>query len=151
MCCYFCLSNFRCFKSCVWWIPFCVFCYVSHAVVSGTYRWVAWYPLPRLDQRSYHGCLSMMTSSEGSFFNLAWCHPNPKSTTAHLPSFWLHGASAHFCTPAVIHTTFTYLCTSDWNEVKENDSIRKYYGLQKTNMQKKSQVQSCSKFTRVVA
>jgi len=33
-----CLSPFQCFQSCVSWTPLCIFsCYVSHAVVSGTY------------------------------------------------------------------------------------------------------------------
>jgi len=32
-------------------IPFCVFFNVSHAVVSGTYAWMAPYPLPKLDQK----------------------------------------------------------------------------------------------------
>ena len=42
MCCQPCLSNFQCFQSCVSWTPFCIFsCYVSNAVVSGTYPWVA--------------------------------------------------------------------------------------------------------------
>ena len=31
------------------WIPFCIFWYDSHAVVSGTYLWVACISLPRLD------------------------------------------------------------------------------------------------------
>jgi len=43
MCCQSCLPNFQCFQSCVSWTPLCIFsfCYVSNAVVSGTYPWVA--------------------------------------------------------------------------------------------------------------
>ena len=34
-------SKLAVFLSCVSWIPFCVFCYVSHAVAAGTYPWLA--------------------------------------------------------------------------------------------------------------
>jgi len=35
------LHNFQCLQSCVSWTPFWIFsCYVSHAIVSGTYPWV---------------------------------------------------------------------------------------------------------------
>jgi len=43
VCCQPCLPTFQCFQSCVSWTPRCIFsyCYVSHAVVSGTYTSVA--------------------------------------------------------------------------------------------------------------
>jgi len=43
MCCQPCLPSFQCFQSCGSWTPFCIFsfCYVSHAVVSGSHPSVA--------------------------------------------------------------------------------------------------------------
>jgi len=43
MCCQPCLPTFRCSQSFASWTTFCIFsfCYVSHAVVSGMYPWVA--------------------------------------------------------------------------------------------------------------
>jgi len=40
MCCCLCLPNFQCFQSCVSWTPLCIFCYIGHVVLSGTYPWV---------------------------------------------------------------------------------------------------------------
>jgi len=63
------------------WRPFCIFCYVSHAVVSGTNPSSGTHiPFPGLTKRPYHGWLSIMTSTEGPFFSLA-SHLNPNSTT----------------------------------------------------------------------
>jgi len=71
-------SHKKCFQSCELWIPFCIFCYVSHAAVSGTYPWVV-----RVSpSKAWSKCLItvgwvLCRHQMAPIFSLASC--NPKS------------------------------------------------------------------------
>ena len=79
MCCQPCLHNFQCFQSCVSWtllhsLLLCLSCQsLRNVSFSGL--------ILGLIKSAYHGCLSMMTSSEGPLLGLASGPPNPKTTT----------------------------------------------------------------------
>jgi len=61
--------------------PYCIFCYVSHAIVSGTY--IIWWPeylLPRLDQNVLSQLAEYDDVNRGPPFLALPMAPNPKST-----------------------------------------------------------------------
>jgi len=86
MCCQACLPNFQCCQSCVSLTPFFIFffCYVSNAVVSGTYPSLGGRILG-LIKSDYHGWLRSEYDDViwGPPFWFCLGPPNPKPITAY--------------------------------------------------------------------
>jgi len=79
MCCQPCLPNFQCFQSCVSWTLHSLLLRLScHSLRNVSFSGL----ILGLIKSAYHGCLNMMTSSEGLPLWSCLGPPNPKPTTA---------------------------------------------------------------------